>query len=489
MKLNCTLKLINTLLLSWLSVIPITFANAKSVKSENLYSFKNADYFIEGGLRYGSVIYHPQSAVYLKDLYFGSIEARFGMQTRGLQQWEKSLNYPIIGIALRYTDYTDFSDPENIRTATNKILGKNIAVFGYLQGNIIKAKWFKWHYQLGMGITTFTSIYGKGKVWHPEGKEPSDFIVDGEPMDEFPENKLISLYVNPYINFQMGFDFELTPQIDLCLNANFLHISNANMNMPNFGMNEIQGIAGVRYHFNKNITKHKSDIIQKFTAKNNLFFAVSPGWLWSRYDDCYYFKTGFSVGYMRNVISILNAGIEFEYRLANFLAPSREAVLVSQWNKAPAISRVAEDNSSESGLLDGGGSSTFPRKEAARNVYSNMPKTLYTSSLYGFLELAFGRFAFHIGVGGYMYKGPHDGIADKYDLAQEHPDENGDVKGTLRKNPSVYEKIGFRIYMGKTNRHFAGASVSAHFPVADYLAFTYGYKFYQFNDVKRRKNR
>jgi hypothetical protein len=315
--------------------------------------------------------------------------------------------------------------------------------------------------------------------------QPSDFEVEGEPMGEFPENKLISLYVNPYINFQMGFDFKLTPQIDFCLNANFLHVSNANMNMPNFGINEIQGIASVRYHFNKDISRYDGDVVQKFKPKNNLIFTVDPGWLWSRYDDCYYFKTGISVGYMRNVVSILNVGAAFEYNIATFLTPSDEASPLSQWNKAPAATGTGENSSTDAGLLNGGGS-TFPRKEAAKNIYTNMPKTLYAGSFCGFVELAFGRFAFHVGVGGYVYKGPHDGIANKYDLAQEHPDENGEVTGTLKKNPYVYEKVGFRVYLGKTNRHFVGASVRAHFPVADYLAFTYGYKFYQFNDVKRR---
>ncbi|MDR0763263.1 MAG: acyloxyacyl hydrolase [Bacteroidales bacterium] len=466
-----------------LGLLVITSVNTKNVNAKNVNA--KADYFIEGGLRYGTALYHPEHAVFLKDLYFGSIEARFGMQTHGLSQWEKSLNYPIIGVALRYTDYTDFSDPKNIRTATNKILGKNIAVFGYLQGTILKAKWFKWHYQLGMGITTFTSIYHKGTVWHPEGMNPSDFgIEEGEG---FPENDLISLHVNPYINFQIGFDFKLTPQIDFCLNANFLHVSNANMNMPNFGINEVQGIASVRYHFNKEIAHYPEDVIKKFHPKNNLIFTVDPGWLWSRYDDCYYFKTGFSTGYMRNVVSILNAGATIETAIATFIAPSREATLYRNWNGGASANAAAKSNSpSESGLLDGSNVSTFPRKEAARNKYTNMPKTLYTVSFYGFVELAFGRFAFHVGAGSYVFKGPHDGIANKYDLAQNHPDENGDVGGTLKKNPYIYEKVGFRIYLGKTNRHFIGASIRAHFPVADYMAFTYGYKFYRFDDIKRQ---
>jgi hypothetical protein len=471
-----------------ISIIVIGVFISAFVTAENNYSFKNADYFIEGGLRYGSAIYHPKRAVFLKDLYFGSLEARFGLQTHGVLQWEKSLNYPVIGVAMRYTDYTDFSDEKNIRTATNKILGKNIAVFGYLQGNIIRTKWFKWHYQFGMGVAAFTSIYHKGTVWQPAGTVPSDFEVEGEPMTEFPENNLISLYVNPYINLQMGFDFRLTSQVDLCLNANFVHASNASMNMPNFGLNEVQGIASVRYHFNKDMKDVADDVMKKFTPKNSLLFTVDPGWLWSRYDDCYYFKSGFSVGYMRNVISIFNVGLAFDATVATFVAPSREAELFSRWYAGIVdVSDIANEIAGESdaGLIDGGHSGSFPRREAARGRYTNMPKTLYAGSLYSFTELAFGRFAFHVGVGGYVFKGPNDDVANKYDLAQNHPDENGNIGGTLKKNPHIYERAGFRIYLGKANRHFIGASIRAHFPVADYMAFTYGYKFYQFDDIKR----
>ncbi|MDR2868197.1 MAG: hypothetical protein LBV46_01500, partial [Bacteroidales bacterium] len=95
---------------------------------------KKLDYFLEGGIRYGSTIYHPKSDTYLKDLYFGSLELRFGKQTTGTNKWERPLNFPIIGITLRYTDYSDFWDSKAVRKWQNSILGKNIAVFGYLQG-------------------------------------------------------------------------------------------------------------------------------------------------------------------------------------------------------------------------------------------------------------------------------------------------------------------------------------------------------------------
>ncbi|MDR1974599.1 MAG: acyloxyacyl hydrolase [Bacteroidales bacterium] len=454
--------------------------------SENIYSFKNSDYFIEGGIRYGTALYHPQHDVYLKDLYFGSIETRFGLQTTGKAQWERTLNYPIIGVALRYTDYTDFSDPVNIRRATNDLLGKNIAIFGYLQGTIIKAKWFKWHYQIGMGIATFTSIYRKDKLWQPEGMSPSDFEVEGAPMTEWPDNDLISLYVNPYVNLQMGFDFKLTEQLDLCLNANFLHASNASMNMPNFGINELQGIVSLRYHFNKDIPDMHQEPIEKFRPTNALFFTIDPGWLWARYDDCYYFKQGISVGYSRQMFSILKVGAAFEAAIATFIAPSTDAIPMRERNASPPVDYNTSSEVSESAAFPPPpeapeGNISVIRKGAAKISYTDMPRTLHTESIYGFTEVTFSRFALHIGVGGYIYKGP--GNASKYDLAQGWHGESG----TLKKNPYIYEKVGLRIYLGKKHRHFVGAAIRAHFPVADYLSFTYGYKFYEFSDIKKNR--
>ncbi|GHV35875.1 hypothetical protein FACS1894178_6360 [Bacteroidia bacterium] len=395
-------------------------------------SFKNNDYFIEGGLRYGSALYHPKNNDYLEDLYFGSIEVRFGLQTRGLKSWEAPLKYPIIGFALRYTDYTDFGDPINVIKARNAVMGKNIAFWGYLQGNIIQYKCFTWHYQIGMGAAYFTKIYNEDVRYSPNGE------TDGST------NDLISLHVNPYINFQMGFDFKVSPQFDLCLNANFLHSSNGSLNMPNSGINEIQGIAGVRYHFNKNVPRIEADSVYKFKPSNALFFTVDPGCLLARYDDYYYLKLGASLGYVRKVYSFLNVGAAFEMQVVTRLQPSKHF----DPNDQPSPEEM-------------------------------MPKVIHIESLYAFTELVFGRFAFHVGVGGHVYRGPGE-MARKADLANVFDGED-----YLKKISFVYERVGFKIFLGKNHDHFIGATLFAHAPLADYLALTYGYKFYQFGDIKK----
>ncbi|MDR1345627.1 MAG: acyloxyacyl hydrolase [Bacteroidales bacterium] len=383
--------------------------------------FKKSDYFIEGGLRYGSALYHPKSDIFLKDLFFGSLELRFGLQAIGKNLWERSLNKPIVGIALRYTDYSDFSDASAIRKWQSRILGQNVALFGYLQGPIIRYKWFTWHYQLGMGFAVFTKIYNEKTN---------------------PENNLISLYVTPYINIQMGFDFRLNKKFELCLNANFVHSSNASMNMPNFGINEVQGIVGLRYHFNPDIQWIKEDAKPEFKPENALFFTIDPGWLWARYDDFYYLKVGTNIGYMRHLYPIFNVGIALDLCYMYKIAPTRDA------------------------------------KDAnGQTIPTDYPTHSHAEALYAFGELTFGWFAFHVGIGGYFNRYPRN-----KELAK-----NRDGGGTLKKVPWIYEKIGFRIAIDKQQRHFVGVSIRAHFPVADYLAFTYGYKFYTFSDIKRNK--
>jgi len=102
-----------------------------------------------------------------------------------------------------------------------------------------------------------------------------------------------------------------------------------------------------------------------------------------------------------------------------------------------------------------------------------MPKNIYTGAVYLFSELAFGRYALHLGAGCYVFKGP--GQAKNMDLAQ-----NWDNGGTLKSYPYIYEKVGLRVYLGKNLNHYVGASLRAHVPVADYLAFDYGFKFFNF---------
>jgi len=406
----------------------------------------NQDLFIEGGLRYGSAIYHPKHAIYLKNLHYGGLEFRFGKQTTGNNRWEQMLNFPSYGLTLRYTSYYNFFDPKNVRKERNKVMGQNIALFGYFKMSMIRYKWFDWNCQIGMGAGYFTKINRKNVVYKPntltpDPNDPTRYIDENGESKAYPDNCLISVYVTPYINLQMGFDFKLNPQYDLCFNANFNHASNASMNMPNYGINELQGMVSLRYHFKPTREFAKIDSFPKHKPVNSLFFTVDPGWLIARYDDNYYFKTGVSVGYMRNVLPVLNVGGSFEACYVRFLAHSKD------YNKEE-----------------------WERPDSPR---IKMPKNIYTGAIYGFSELVFDRFALHIGFGVYLFKGP--GQAKHKDLAQ-----NWDGGGTLKKYPLIYEKVGFRVYLGKHRNHFVGASLRGHAPVADYLAFDYGFKFFNF---------
>ncbi|MDR2835742.1 MAG: hypothetical protein LBV69_06025 [Bacteroidales bacterium] len=449
-----------------------------SANNISAQKFKENDYFIECGLSYGMALYHPEGSVYLKDFYYPRAEIRFGKQSIGENQWEKMLNFPKYGVTLRYTSYWDFLDTQSEWKERNKVLGQSIAAFGYFQGTIIRYKWFSWNYQLGMGAAYFTKIYKSDVYYKPDNtivdnyenrvergmsvdeyvlnwENPNNYLSpnkDGswssnEYMTERNHNCLISLHVTPYINLQSGFDFKLTNQLDLSLQACFNHASNASMNMPNYGINEVQAIASIRYHFNPGKEIVKLDSFPKHKQLNSLFFTIDPGWLIARYDNNYWLKAGTSIGYMRKILPILNIGASFEFCYVRYLSHSKD-YNYDEWEK-----------------------------ENSERI--KMPHNFHTEAFYAFTELIFGRFAFHVGVGAYIAKGP--GQARIMDLAQ-----NWDGGGTLKRYPPVYEKVGLRIYLGKNQNHFVGASIRAHFPVADYLAFTYGYKFFNFNDVKRR---
>ncbi|MCL1850717.1 MAG: acyloxyacyl hydrolase [Bacteroidetes bacterium] len=417
--------------------------------------YKEQNLFIEGGVRYGTALYHPQSAIYLKNLYYGGLEVRFGKQTNGKNQWERMLYYPSYGVTLKYSSYYNFFDSPNVRKERNKVMGQSIVLSGYFQGSFFRYKWLNWNYQIGMGAAYFTKIYRKEIVYKPDiltpdPDNPNNYINENGESTPYPDNCLISLYVTPYINLQMGFDFQLTNQFDLCLNASFNHASNASINMPNFGINELQGVVSMRYHFSPKREFLKIDTFPKFKPQNSLFFTIEPGFLIARYDDNYYFKTGVSLGYMRSFLPVLRAGASFEAFYVRYLAHSRD-YNKEEWEK-PNSPRIP------------------------------MPKDIYTGAVYGFVELAFGRYALHVGAGIYVFKGP--GQAKTKDLAQ-----NWDNGGTLKRYPLLYEKIGFRIYLGKNLNYFVGASLRAHAPVADYLAFNFGFKLVVFKELLNRKGR
>ena len=416
------------------------------MSAQNMPKFKEQDFFVEGGLRYGMALYHPKSAIYLKDFHYGGMEFRLGKQTLGDNQWEKMLNFPSYGLTLRYTSYYNFFDPKIIQKERGKVLGQNIALFGYFQIPIIRYKCFEWNCQIGAGAAYFTKIHKENVVYKPDfltpdPNDPTCYIDENGESVAYPKNGLVSLYITPYINLQTGFDFKLHKQFDLCVNANFNHASNASMNMPNYGINELQAMLSLRYHFNPRIELSKMDTFPKFKPANSLFFTIDPGWVIARYDYNYYLKVGTSIGYMRNILPILNAGAAFEVCYSRYLFHSK-GYDKEEWE--------AND----------------PRRIP-------MPHNMYSGAIYGFSELVFGRYAMHVGFGVYVFKGP--GQAKKMDLAQ-----SWNNRGSLSKNPLVYEKVGFRVYLGKKQQHFAGVSLRGHYPVADYLAFDYGFKFWRF---------
>lgn len=473
-------------------IIILVFICVNVVNAQKL-KFNGEDYFIEGGLRYGRALYHPKGSMYLYDLYYPGLEIRFGKQSSGDNKWEQLLNFPAYGLGLRYTSYWDFMDTKEEWKARNKVLGQSIAGFGYFKGTIIRYKWFAWNYQLGIGAVYFTKIYNKNvvykvKQWEDSKENREKYGIPLEPDYDNPEydrskhhiylndegkwtiqsydaerahNCIISVYVTPYFNLQSGFDFRLTEQLDLSLQANFCHASNASMNMPNYGINELQGIVSLRYHFNPPKELHKIDTFPKHKALNSLYFTIDPGWLIARYDDNYYFKTGASIGYMRKILPVITVGAGFEAFYVRFIKHSKDYNAES-W--ADAYQNV------EAAKADG----IDPKKPKKKIV---MPKNIHNEALYVFSELNFSRIAIHVGFGAYVYRGP--GQAANMDLAQ-----NADGGGTLKKYPRIYEKVGLRVYCGKKENFFTGFSLRAHAPVADYFAFDFGYKFFNFHDKK-----
>jgi hypothetical protein len=381
---------------------------------------------------------------WLTNLVVSSGELRFGYQTTGKWgAWEKQSNYPILGLTLRYTDYHDLNFKNNTerRELTHYILGENIALFAYFQVPIIRYKWFSWNVSLGFGGAFSTRPYNA---------------------QNNPQNILISLYVTPYIDLQSGFSFRINDRFDLTLNGNFMHSSNATLNMPNYGINEVGALAGLRWHINPNmkIPSRKTDTAHSFQKINTLFTQVEPGFVWARYDDWYYLKTSASIGYRRHELPVLAYGAALEVIWATRLAPTKDAK--AKWIDANPDGKPIQ-------------------------YVADLPANIYNLALYTFGEATFGRFIFHIGLGYYFLKGP--GEASHHDLAQTS--DFGNHPANLSKNPTLYQKVGFKFELGNDRRHFVGIAlrgiaIAGAFPVADYLSIQYGYKFHQFGDVKRK---
>jgi hypothetical protein len=150
---------------------------------------------------------------------YGSIELRYGWQTKGSQDWQKAYAYPAFGIGW-YSGYIGYPD----------IFGNPNALYGFASFPLQRDKRHVFLIEPALGLT-----YN---------------LIPFDPQTN-AMNDAIGARLAVYFSLNFGGKWKLNREIDLLYGLDFSHFSNGRTATPNFGLNMFGLNVGARYHFNR----------------------------------------------------------------------------------------------------------------------------------------------------------------------------------------------------------------------------------------------
>lgn len=172
---------------------------------------------IEVNASIGKMIRHsPKFPTILPD-YVTNYEVNFIQQTYGRKDWHKRRNYPIVGLALAYTNY-----------GIDSIYGKCISIYPNLQIPLITGKKIEWTLRAGFGLGFMTNKFNR---------YPSFDTI----------NTAIGSTINNFSHFTTDVRYRVNENLDLQAGVNFYHVSSASFKFPNLGINAYGAHIGIRY--------------------------------------------------------------------------------------------------------------------------------------------------------------------------------------------------------------------------------------------------
>lgn len=171
---------------------------------------------IEANIMTARMIKHSKKILVVPDRS-SAFELNFIQQTFGRKDWHQRRKYPIIGMALGYTDY-----------GLDSVYGKCFSLYPSLQIPIITGKKLEWTCRLGFGAGIATRRYERHPSW--------DTL-----------NTAIGSRLNNYSLVATDLRYRINKNMDVQLGGNFSHMSNAAFRRPNLGINLYGAHIGFRY--------------------------------------------------------------------------------------------------------------------------------------------------------------------------------------------------------------------------------------------------
>jgi len=240
-----------------------------------------------------------------------------------------------------------------------------------------------------------------------------------------PENIFVGSHLCAYLDFCLGLTARMSPHTDLVVRADFSHSSNGVLRLPNEGVNSISLSAGVRCRLHDGWeAQHRLDTVSTFRPINSLYFSVSPAVKQSR--------AAFTLSEDRKPTYCFATTLEVGY-LRQPHPKFRYGAGFDLFYNSEVLTRLPESERRQSKCF--------------------MP------AAFAQFDVIYGRLILHTAIGGYLFR--------YYDFYKPY-----------------YERAGLQCLLGRNRNHIVGVCIKAHLGRADYIEWTYGYQFLNWNDKK-----
>lgn len=361
--------------------------------------------------------------------YQPSIDIRAGWQMLGKERWQQSYNYPSIGAIFAYNhntlDSVRYEVRENGQIVTKYGgIGEFFTLGAFMNGPFYRWKHWSFDYDIIFGCDFFTK-------WG---------------------NEMIGSMMNFHMSLDLGPTIRLTDNLDLAARFLFQHSSNAATFLPDYGVNSHQVRLALRYHPNGNKIKDVEERdFGKFEKQNNLFVSVGPGWLqtYSRkenqlpYETPFFFATTLRAGFSRQFCQKLRWDVGLDGCWTGETKMRYE--LLNEKDK--------------------------PSDPNDPNYKYNFWRSTHLAASAD-VEVCFGRFSFCVGGAYYLTHGIYAGTGQKRSWGADLNDWEKARMPEMYK--PYYERVGFKFYIGKEYRFYAGAFMKMHLSSIDHIEWTFG---------------
>lgn len=225
-----------------------------SLFSDNTYAQGKAQHahigsniMIEAKAGYGFLIPHKLE-MEIFNAHFPSFEIGISKKTFGSSRWEFMYGYPVVGVALWYSNL-----------GSSPYLGDAYALFPYINFPITPNKPTRLYFRTGIGLGYLTKHFDR--------------------LDNY-KNIAIGSTLNAAVSLSLELRIRIMSRLHFNASMSLTHFSNGSMKTPNYGINIPSIYAGVAYKLSKENKYQKRKLLPKlypYEFDGKKFFNIQLG--------------------------------------------------------------------------------------------------------------------------------------------------------------------------------------------------------------------